>query len=133
MAAWRLALALCIAPWVGAGAGEPELDPLSGLVRDGDWELVRTHCSACHSTRLITQQRGDKAKWVALIRWMQATQNLWPLESEVERRIVAYLAEHYPPGADRRRAPLPADAMPDNPYPTEGRPQPSPSPQSPMR
>jgi hypothetical protein len=35
---------------------------------------------------------------------------------DVENRIVAYLAENYPPEAGRRRAAIPPDLMPPNPY-----------------
>jgi hypothetical protein len=82
----------------------------------GDWQLVRNHCTACHSSRLITQQRGSADQWLAMIRWMQKKQNLWPFEPDTERRIITYLAQNYPPQADRRRAPLPPDLMPPNPF-----------------
>lgn len=103
-------------------AAPPALDPYTGLRMQGDWELVRNHCIACHSTKLITQQRGTAALWLAMIRWMQATQNLRTFEPDVERRIVAYLAENYPPETSRRRAPLPAALMPPNPYAAPGTP-----------
>jgi hypothetical protein len=93
-------------------AQEPELDPVSGLKMRGDWELVRNMCSACHSTRLITQQSGDADQWLGLIRWMQAEQNLWQFDPETEARIIDYLAENYPPQAEERRAPIPAELMP---------------------
>jgi hypothetical protein len=51
-----------------------------------------------------------------MIRWMQEKQNLWQFDPQIEEKIVAYLAEYYPPQADRRRAPIPADLMPPNPY-----------------
>ena len=47
---------------------------------------------------------------------MQAKQNLWQFEPETEKKIVAYLAANYPPQADRRRAAIPPDLMPPNPY-----------------
>lgn len=93
-----------------------ELDGFTGLKMTGDWELVRGNCIACHSAKLITQQRGTAAQWLALIRWMQKKQNLWQFEPDTEERIIAYLAENYPPGADRRRAAIPPDLMPPNPY-----------------
>ena len=101
-------LALLVA--ASAGAAEPEVDAFSGLKMAGDWELVRNNCVACHSARLITQQ------WLGMIRWMQEKQNLWQFDPEVESRIVAYLAEYYPPAKERRRGAIPPDLMPPNPY-----------------
>ena len=98
------------------GMAEAELDPLTGLKMQGDWELVRNNCIACHSAKLITQQRGTEAKWLSMIRWMQAKQNLWQFDPDTEARILTYLAENYPPDQDRRRAALPPDLMPPNPY-----------------
>lgn len=94
--------------------GQP--DPLTGLKMIGDWQLVRSQCIACHSAKLITQQRASRGQWLAMIRWMQKSQNLWAFEPDVEQRIIAYLAENYPPAADRRRAAIPPAQMPDNPY-----------------
>ena len=45
-------------------ADEPPVDPMTGLSMAEDWELVRNNCSACHSTKLITQQRGTAAQWL---------------------------------------------------------------------
>lgn len=100
---------------VHVAAQEPDRDPATGLLRAGDWELVRANCTACHSARLITQQRGSADHWLKLIRWMQDTQNLWQFPPQTERKIVAYLAHYYPPQADRRRAPIPRALMPPNP------------------
>jgi hypothetical protein len=97
-------------------AAEPELDPFTGLKKTGDWELVRNNCVGCHSAKLITQQSGTESHWLGLIRWMQAKQNLWQFEPETEAKIVTYLAENYPPQADRRRAAIPPHLMPPNPY-----------------
>ena len=99
-----------------AVAQEPGFDAYTGLKMAGDWELVRNNCIACHSPKLITQQRGSKDQWLKMIRWMQKKQNLWQFEAETEARIIAYLAENYPPQADRRRSAIPPDLMPPNPY-----------------
>ena len=99
-------------------AADPALDPLTGLKMAGDWELVRGNCTACHSAKLITQQRGTADQWLAMIRWMQKKQNLWQFDPGTEQRIVAYLADYYPPQAARRRAAIPLDLMPPNPYST---------------
>ncbi len=116
MKACVLALLLTGLAIGGARADEPEPDPFSGLKMAGDWELVRANCIACHSPKLITQQRGTAAQWLAMIRWMQKKQNLWQFDPDTEERIVAYLAEYYPPEESRRRAAIPPDLMPPNPY-----------------
>lgn len=99
-----------------AGAQEAQLDAYTGLKMSGDWELVRNNCIACHSPRLITQQRGSAAQWLNMIRWMQAKQNLWQFDPATESKIIAYLAENYPPQAERRRAAIPPELMPPNPF-----------------
>lgn len=88
------------------------VDPETGLVIDDDWQLVRAHCAGCHSARLVTGQQGSAEQWRATIRWMQATQNLWQFEPEVEQRIVDYLARNYPPTRQGRRPLLDASLMP---------------------
>ena len=105
--------------WANTPAAEPQLDAFSGLKMTGDWELVRNNCVACHSAKLITQQRGSAAQWLEMIRWMQKKQNLWQFDTDTESRIIAYLAEHYPPRQEQRRSAIPPDLMPPNPYAPE--------------
>ena len=76
-----------------------------GLVEAEGVNLVRGHCSACHSLSIVTSQRGDREYWLGLIRWMQETQNLWEL-GEAEAVIIDYLVENYPIVEKGRRAPL---------------------------
>lgn len=66
----------------------------SGLIVDKDYELVVNNCGACHSYKLVVQNRANEAGWTASIRWMQKTQKLWDL-GENEAKIVAYLAKNY--------------------------------------
>jgi hypothetical protein len=106
----RALLAVIALPLPTAMAGD--IDPASGLVKAPGWELVRAHCGGCHSHALVTQQRADRQSWLATIRWMQATQNLWQFEAGDEALILDYLASNYPPRPDRRRAPIPASLMP---------------------
>ena len=89
---------------------------MTGLKMSEDWELVRANCTGCHSSRLITQQRGTAQQWLTMIRWMQKKQNLWQFDADTEDRIIAYLAKNYPPDAARRRAAIPRELMPPNPY-----------------
>ena len=88
-----LLTAMAAAPaWAVAKA---ETDPETGLVKAPGWEAVKAQCGVCHSHKLVTAQRGDAAFWTGLIRWMQATQNLWALPEPLETEIVSYLATHY--------------------------------------
>jgi cytochrome c5 len=99
-----------------AVALQPALDPVTGFKMTGDWELVRGNCTACHSAKLITQQRGSARQWLTMIRWMQQKQNLWAFDADTENRIITYLADNYPPSDAQRRAAIPPHLMPPNPY-----------------
>lgn len=107
MHGFLLLIALCVAP-----AAAAEIDEHTGLVIAPGWEIVRANCGGCHSYKLVTAQRADRQTWTDIIRWMQATQNLWQFDPEVESRMLDYLAENYPPQATRRRAPIPPSLMP---------------------
>ncbi len=98
--------------WLPLTALAAEIDPHTGLVVERGWEDVRAHCGSCHSFGLVTHQRADRPTWLAMIRWMQETQNLWLLPPDVEDRILDYLAAHYPPGQSHRRPPIAPELMP---------------------
>ncbi len=85
--------------------GAADTDPASGLVIAPGFEQVKAQCTACHSGRLVAQNRADREGWLQMIRWMQQTQNLWPL-GEAEPVILDYLAANYGPLPRGRRAPL---------------------------
>jgi hypothetical protein len=74
----------------------------TGLVEaDGLMEVVY-NCTNCHSSKLVIQNRMNKERWIATIRWMQETQNLADLGKN-EEIIVNYLVTNYPPIAKGRR------------------------------
>lgn len=74
----------------------------TGLIEaDGLTEVV-TNCTTCHSAQLVTQNRMNKEGWIATIRWMQETQNLWELGAN-EAIIIDYLVTNYPPEKKGRR------------------------------
>ena len=75
----------------------------SGLAFDENFQLVRGVCTACHSAKLVTQNRATREGWKEMIIWMQATQGLQDL-GENEKPILDYLAKHYAPEALGRRA-----------------------------
>ncbi len=82
------------------------LDPATGFVIAEGIDLMRAHCTGCHSSKLITQFRASREVWLEKIRWMQKTQNLWDL-GEAEPKILDYLAKYYAPtDTYERRAPL---------------------------
>ncbi len=93
-------------------AAAVDIDESSGLIKSPGWEQVRAHCGGCHSHALVTSQRADRQTWLDIIRWMQATQNLWQFQADTEAEILDYLAANYPPQDDRRRAPIPPSLMP---------------------
>ena len=134
MHAWRASLLLLTCGLLAAGCSRDEappatpepvqettpaeiqLDPVTGLKMAENWELVRANCTPCHSAKLVTQQRGTANQWLTMIRWMQEKQNLWQFDPVTEEKIIAYLADNYAPNAAQRRAALPPDLMPPNPY-----------------
>lgn len=77
-------------------------DVVSGFVAEGEYELVVATCTACHSGKLVLQNRATADGWRDMIHWMQQTQNLWDL-GENEDKIVEYLATHYAPEESGRR------------------------------
>ena len=106
----RLLLAAVLSFSTSATAAD--VDATTGLIIAPGWENVRAHCGGCHSHALVTQQRADRQTWLDMIRWMQASQNLWQFQPDTEAQILDYLAENYPPQPNRRRAPIPASLMP---------------------
>ncbi|KEA64777.1 putative periplasmic protein [Marinobacterium lacunae] len=109
----RLLLPLALLVPLGAWA---ETDPDTGFVIAPGWETVKNNCTACHSSKLVTQNAGSRNRWQYVIRWMQETQGLWQFPAETEKTILDYLTEHYGPKEGARRPPLPPSMMPKNPY-----------------
>ena len=74
----------------------------TGLAYDENFQLVNGICTACHSAKLVTQNRATREGWKDMIVWMQETQGLQDLGSN-ETVVLDYLAEHYSPKATGRR------------------------------
>lgn len=102
---WLVALA----SWAWCLPLHADIDPATGLLVDSGFEQVRAQCTACHSPRLIVQNRSTREGWLEMIRWMQDKQGLWPL-GDNEAPILDYLARNYGPAASGRRRPLQVDA-----------------------
>ncbi|MCI4669250.1 MAG: monoheme cytochrome C [Bacteroidia bacterium] len=80
-------------------------DQATGFVAEGDYLLVKTTCTACHSSKLVLQNRATREGWKEMIVWMQETQKLWDL-GENEDKILDYLAKYQGPVKKGRRSPL---------------------------
>lgn len=100
----------------GIGGSALALQPPStaGLADSEGVETVAQHCTICHSSALITQNRASREGWLTMIRWMQEKQGLWPL-GDAEAVILDYLEANYSPEFRGRRAPLDPDLMPSGP------------------
>lgn len=77
----------------------------TGLVVSEGYREVIENCTSCHSASLVIQNRMDAKGWEATIKWMQETQNLWPLGDKQEV-IISYLVQNYPIEKQGRRQPL---------------------------
>ena len=78
----------------------------SGLMDDKNLQLIMANCTACHSAKMITQNRATREGWKNMITWMQETQKLWDL-GENEDIILDYLEKYYSPEmVDQRRSNL---------------------------
>ena len=84
---------------------EKQLDGATGFIIDKGMAETIQNCTPCHSAKMVTQNRMTREGWLASIRWMQETQNLWPL-GENEPIILDYLAKNYAPTNKGRREPL---------------------------
>lgn len=77
----------------------------TGLIQGENLQLIIGNCTSCHSAKMISQNRATRDGWKAMIKWMQETQGLWDLGAN-EDPILDYLATHYAPKKQGRRAPL---------------------------
>jgi len=67
----------------------------TGLIAKDGYQTVVSNCTACHSAKLVMQNRMNEARWNSTIKWMQETQNLWDL-GDNQKIIVDYLVKNYP-------------------------------------
>jgi len=82
----------------------------TGMVFDSNFKYIQAHCLACHSSKLIIQNRADRAGWKAMIKWMQKTQGLHNL-TDSEPKILDYLSAHYAPKEMGRRSNVDIDKI----------------------
>jgi hypothetical protein len=106
-------LSICVVVVLGfftvftAMASKPiSIDKKTGLIKAKGFEVVKANCTACHSAKLVTQNKMNRARWLETIRWMQETQGLWQFAPAVEKEILDYLSTNYKPTKAYRRTPL---------------------------
>jgi cytochrome c len=82
------------APSAGGSAAAQEED-FGGLPEAPGREEVFYTCNACHSIRLVTQQRLSRQRWAQLLDWMVEKQGMAELAVEDRDLILDYLATYY--------------------------------------
>lgn len=75
---------------VAAGQDKP-------LTAEATWEVVRGNCSPCHSIRLVTQQRLDRANWEWVMEDMVKKYGATWISKDLQKIIIDYLVKHYGP------------------------------------
>jgi hypothetical protein len=96
---------LVLAGWgllfpAGRGAAAQQ-DDFGGLPEAPGREEVYYICDACHSIRLVTQQRLSRERWDELLDWMVSEQGMAELTAEEREVILEYLATQYAPDVPR--------------------------------
>ncbi len=73
-----------------------EDDPDFALLPDGTaQEDVFYMCSACHSVKLVAQQRLSRKRWDETLDWMVEEGGMAELDAEEREPILDYLETHF--------------------------------------
>ena len=78
-------------------------DETFGLPEGKGREEVMAYCAACHSLKLVSQQRLPRYVWEELLVLMNEKHGMPKLPPEDEQTITDYLAERLGPPPRRRR------------------------------
>lgn len=92
LAALVLAAAWGLAP---GGTARAQDDELGGLPPAPGQEIVYYTCNACHSIRLVSQQRLSRQRWDELLGWMVEEQGMAEPAPEDRALILDYLSAHF--------------------------------------
>ncbi len=79
----------------GAAGAAGAADDLGGLPQGPGQEEAYAICAACHSIRMVTQQRLNRADWDEALVWMVEEQEMPAIEPEQRDLILDYLAKNY--------------------------------------
>ncbi len=109
--------ALVLAVLLG-GPTFAEEDPLAPFPEGPNRELVGHFCSACHSGRLVANQRMSRARWDSALSWMTERHGMPPLEGEYREMVLDYLAAAFgeETAGQHRRLPFASGPARKNPF-----------------
>jgi mono/diheme cytochrome c family protein len=100
-AAVFLSAALGFATAISSPAAAQAMPDINELPEGPGREEVFYNCYACHSFRIIKQQRLPESTWDELMDWMVEKQAMPPLSPDDRKAIVKYLGKHYGPNVPR--------------------------------
>ncbi len=81
-------------------------------------ELVAHFCSACHSGKIVANQRMSRERWDEALSWMTERHGMPPLEGEYREMFLDYLAQAFGErtAEQHRRLPFAAPPARRNPF-----------------
>ena len=92
-------------PMTSAEAGVTGLKPVE--LPDGKGkEEVEAYCSACHSLRLVLQQRLKRSDWDEVLESMAEEQGMSEISPDDRALVLDYLARHLGPDKPPNAPPL---------------------------
>jgi cytochrome c len=89
-----------LAALAGLGPARAQED-FGGLPAGPGQEETYYSCNACHSIRLVTQQRLSRGRWDEILDEMVEKQGMPPLPDEERALVLGYLAQHLSPDVPR--------------------------------
>ncbi|MCS7267368.1 MAG: hypothetical protein NZ704_04840 [Geminicoccaceae bacterium] len=103
---------------LAAPVGAEEDDPLRHFPEGPNRELVAHFCSACHSGRIVANQRMNRQRWDEALSWMTERHGMPPLEGEYREMFLDYLAQAFgeETAQQHRRLPFAAPPARRNPF-----------------
>jgi hypothetical protein len=107
-------LAATLGGAVGASAEDPSVFP-AGEHRDE----VFWYCTACHSSRLVSNQAMSRERWDESLTWMTERHGMGELEGEMREAFLDYLTAAFGPdskGPAATRRPFLSQPQRRNPF-----------------
>jgi hypothetical protein len=105
----RQVIVAAVAALTLASATAQEVEEEPSVFPDGPHrDEVFYMCTACHSSRLVRNQRMSRERWDATLSWMSERHGMPELEGEERARFLDYLTASFGPSAEaaQGRAPF---------------------------